>query len=34
MGGRGCDGYIGFGMVCGKACTENMDGGGWSHGVE
>ena len=29
----GCAGYIGCGMVCGKACAEKMDGGGWVHGV-
>lgn len=33
MGWKGCDGYLGCGMVGGKACAENMDGGGWSHGV-
>ncbi|GMY34905.1 hypothetical protein FCV25MIE_30147 [Fagus crenata] len=33
MGWNGCDGYLGCGMVGGKACAENMDGSGWSHGV-
>jgi hypothetical protein len=34
LGWRGCDVYVVCGMVGGKVCAENMDGGGWNHGVE